>query len=435
MVSYKSVYIYIFIAYTMLMLGGVFNIVALQVLGCIMILGKIAVSPLNKAMPYLMAMIPNSQAFTISVVGSNFLGLSFMFILLNIIGLKKGRSVSFGAFTFIGAIYLLSLSFIRMTNGNYYDFALICQMLFVLIAWTNLLGTIKLQDALNIITYFRYGCLLMLCGMIVQYPFQTTEIGRFHAVLDDCNYTGGVSCVLLGIALLTYCYKLPLRNNRFYMILAILIGLMSGSRGFMLSSAVLLAILLLTYSFKGRTAKIVLVFLLLLFAFYLLYLLGFGPAVTVYDNTIGRTMNLNESHQDGDFMDVTSGRTLLWAYYLDRASADSSLFYFGRGFYNYFTIKNGGYGLAAHNMVVSSIVGVGVIGTIIMLIMYLAFYLRNVKKTQIKYKISFGSIIVAVLVCYFFLDGILETRLISYFAIATLLFKIWNDKKMIEKFN
>ena len=113
-------------------------------------------------------------------------------------------------------------------------------------------------------------------------------------------------------------------------------------------------------------------------------------------------------------------------YYMALTLKDMSIFYFGKGFYNYFKEENGGFGLAAHNMYVSSIVGVGIIGTILILLLYFSIIKNHIKGIHRKYIVSFGSIVAAIMVCYFFLDGILETRFVSYFAIMILLIKIWS---------
>lgn len=418
-------YVIIF-SYFLLLIGAITSMALIQTLGCVLLLSYILTSRINKAMLVVMSMVPNITAFTISDVGSNFLGLSFLIILFK---LMSGQKVfRLPAFIVIVGIYLLFISSLRVLNGNFYDFAIVSQIIIVLVAWYNIVKSINVQSAIKYIEFFRFGCLLMTIGMIIQYPFEEDGIGRFHAVLDDCNYTGGVSCVLMCVCLLTYCHKLPIPNNRSYMALALVSGLMSGSRGFMLSTAVALLILLITKSFGKQTSKFVFAFLLLLAGFYALYLVGVGPVVTVYDNTIGRTVELNDSHEESEFMDVTSGRSFLWAYYMGNSLQDNFTFFFGRGFYNYFKEENGGFGLAAHNMYVSSIVGIGILGTVLLLFVYFKFIRDNMIGLKRKIGLSFNSLTIAMLTCYFFLDGMLETRFVSYFAIVLMLVIIWKNK-------
>lgn len=326
---------------------------------------------------------------------------------------------------YICLLFLLCVFF----DGNLYDFALVGQVALVVVTWTSLLKKMPVKDAIDYIDYFRFGCLLMAVGMLIAYPFEQDPIGRFCAVGDDSNYTGAVMSVLLGVSLLTFCYKLPLKHNLFYMALAGFMGLATGSRGFMLSAAIILIVLLFTRSFGKKSAKIVMVILFLMASVYVLYLAGVGPVVTVYDNTIGRTMELEESHNDGDFMDVTSGRAVLWAYYMAQATKDPCILYFGRGFYNYFKEENGGFGLAAHNMYVSSIIGIGIIGSVLVLFMYYSILkFRFIRRRRINW--AFSSIIIALLVNYFFLDGMLELRLITYHAMVGMMLFIYKSKCM-----
>ena len=372
-----------------------------------------------------MAMVPNIAVMSLSSIG--LLGLAFVVLLIKL-SANQHYGIHVKPIVLIILAYLLTLTATRLFNNNYYDFALMIQVAVVVITWTSLLKKSASEDAFLYIDYFRYGCLLMSLGMLVSYPFEAEPIGRLKAVLDDCNYTGAVMCVLLAVSLLTYCYKLPLKNNMFYMAVAVIMGLTTGSRGFILSTAVILVLLLLTKSFGKRSARIVILTLFLMAVVYGLYLYGFSSITTIYNNTIGRTIDLQETHMEGDFMDATSGRSILWAYYWDEALKDNDIFLWGRGFYNYFLEANGGFGLAAHNMYISSIIGIGIIATVLVLLMYFSILKTNFFKRSQKINIAFSSIIIALLVNYFFLDGMLEIRLITYHAIVALMMMIYKTK-------
>lgn len=427
MKSVKGIKIIIALAYLFLMVGGVLKVPISQALGCLIILLAIICSPIEKGLLYSMAMVPNIAAYTVSDVGLNFLGVSFLIILLKMAcGGNKWHIRITTVWIFVAG-YLLSLSAFRLLSGNFYDFAIISQVLIVVLAWLSIIKHISVDESIKVIYFFRYGCILMVIGMIFQNLFDVESIGRFKAVNDDANYTGGVCSALLAIELLAYCYRLPLKHNYRYLLFAVFVGLMTGSRGFILSSAVTLFILLITKSFGKQTSKFVISLLVLLALFYGLYLAGFGPVVTVYANTIGRTIDLQENHMEGNFMDVTSGRTTLWAYYMIMATSNMNVLYFGRGFYNYFLEENGGFGLAAHNMYVSSIVGIGVIGTILLLFLYFSIIRSDNWLLKKKYVLSFSSLVLSIMVCYFFLDGALETRLVTYFAITALLMKVYSS--------
>ena len=418
---------FLFLDFMILVVGAITDLWYIQIFAFAIFIFSVAISNVREGTALVMAMVPNIAIMSLSSIG--LLGLAFAVLLIKLSANRK-YGIHVKPVVLIILIYLLCLTATRLFNNNYYDFALMIQVAIVVITWTSLLKKATSEDALLFIDYFRYGCLLMSIGMLVSYPFEADPIGRFKAVLDDCNYTGAVMCVLLTVSLLTYCYKLPLKHNLFYMIVAIIMGLATGSRGFMLSTAIILVLLLLTKSFGKRTAKIVILALFLMAVVYGLYLYGFSPIMTIYNNTIGRTVDLQETHMEGDFMDATSGRSILWAYYLDEALKDNDIFLWGRGFYNYFLEANGGFGLAAHNMYISSIIGIGIIATVSVLLMYFSILKTNYFKRSKKINIAFSSIIIALLVNYFFLDGMLEIRLITYHAIVALMMSIYNTKTL-----
>lgn len=419
--------LFLFLDYMILVAGAITDLWYIQIFAFVIFLFYVSNSNVREGTALVMAMVPNIAVMSLSSIG--LLGLAFVVLLIKL-SANQHYGIHVKPIVLIILAYLLSLTATRVFNNNYYDFALMIQVAIVVITWTSLLKKTTSGDALLFIDYFRYGCLLMSTGMLVSYPFEAEPIGRLKAVLDDCNYTGAVMCVLLAVSLLTYCYKLPLKHNMFYMIVALIMGLATGSRGFMLSTAIIFVLLLLTKSFGKRSAKIVLLALFLMAIVYGLYLYGFGPVVSVYDNTFGRTLELQETHKEGDFMDVTSGRSILWAYYMVKALKDIDVFLWGRGFYNYFLEENGGFGLAAHNMYVSSIIGIGIIATVLVLLMYFCILKTNFFKRTKKINIAFSSIIIALLVNYFFLDGMLEIRLITYHAIVALMMLIHKTKTL-----
>ena len=405
--------------------GALLKVWPVQLLGVSLFCFFIICANIKNGMAQIMAMVPNIAVMSIAS-GPGLLVLAFIILLIKI-SANKQYGIKIWPICILIFFYLFCLSFTRLFNGNLYDFALICQVAIIVITWTSLLGKSTTEESLLFIDYFRFGCLLMSLGMLISYPFQVDAIDRFKAILGDCNYTEAVMCVLFGISLLTYCYKLPLKQNAFYMTLALIMGLATGSRGFMLSTAIILFLLLLTKSFGKKSAKIVLIALLLMAFVYVLYLANFSPVMTIYDNTFGRTMELEESHIEGNFMDATSGRSILWAYYMLEAMKDPSIFIFGRGFFNYHLEENGGFGLAAHNMYISSIIGIGIVGTFLVLIMYFNILKSGYIKKHNKINIAFSSIIIALFINYFFLDGMLELRLITYHAMVVLLMLIYKS--------
>ena len=230
----KAELIFVFLIMTA---GALFELWPFQVFGILFFCFLVFCTQIRNGMALVMAMVPNIAAMSIGA-GPGLLVLAFTIILVKLL-LNRQFGIKLWPICIIILLYLFCLSFTRFFDGNVYDFALVCQVAVIVITWTSLLPKLSTEDSLMLIDYFRFGCLLMSLGMIISYPFQVDAIGRFKAISDDCNYTGAVMCVLLGISLLTYCYKLPLKHNEFYMFLAVVMGLATGSRGFILSTAII----------------------------------------------------------------------------------------------------------------------------------------------------------------------------------------------------
>lgn len=414
-----------FLIYCILIIGALSNNSILQVIGCMTCLIYLSITTIQRGLCCVMAMIPNTAIFSVS--GISVLGVAFAILLIKLL-IRQNWRLGIGTYYLISFLYLLILGVSRFFDGNIHDFIMILQLFIVIFTWLCVLKNLNVKLIGKYINFFCYGCLLMSLGMIVQYFLQNDTIGRFCAILDDSNYTGAVMCVLFGICLLSYCFNLSLKNNKRYLCLAIIMGLATGSRGYILSISVILAILYLTHSFGANSRKFVLLCLVFLASLVVLYILNFGPIVTVYNNTIGRTITLQDSHSSGQFMDVTSGRTLLWLFYAVYAIEHVDVFLWGRGFFNYHLEENGGFGLAAHNMYISSIIGIGVIGTFLILVLYVKLLKSAYKNHNCNIKIAFSSIFISICINYFFLDGIFDLRLISYIAISIMLMCLYKSK-------
>ena len=85
-------------------------------------------------------------------------------------------------------------------------------------------------------------------------------------------------------------------------------------------------------------------------------------------------------------------------------------------------------------MYVSSIIGIGLIGTILLLVLYFSIIKTNNCLHNKKLTIAYCSLVIGALTSYFFLDGILDTRLISYFAMTVMLMTVYSSY-IKRKFN
>ena len=351
---------------------------------------------------------PNTAIVVLTNGGMGLLGFFYLLFGLKLYLLKRrNHKISMSSCLMVVVLLVICLS--RILNANVYDFAIMIQTVSAIGVWTYAAKKYDIEAKIRIILYFIFGAIFMLIGMIIQVPLAAET--RIAGLLDDPNYTGGVFCVLFAIALLSFCYKLAIKKSFLLMLIAVLGGVLTGSRGFLLSVACVVCCYLLVGLKNKNARKVFSLVCIAIIGFFALYFIKVPLAVTLYDNTIGRTLQLSQNHQSGNFMDITSGRMVLWEFYLDKISSSVSLALFGRGFAGYELPANGGYGLAAHNAYIGGIMGIGVIGLLLIVILYWRIYQAGTKG---KNHLVVLSIVIGIAVNYFFLDGLLDLRVSLY---------------------
>lgn len=396
----------IFIIYLFLMLGGILNNILLKGIGLLSFYLIILLLPLKVNFYLLSVFTINLSLFCITNDSFGLLGIAYIIVFLKIY-IFNDKSISFSQ-TLI-SIALLIFGVVRIRSNNYYDIALISQALVTIFVWKYYIKNISQIGIYNIIDGFFTGSIFLLIGMLIQYAF--TDVNKFYGVLDNANYTAATFGILFTLSLYFIVRNINYTKKYILAFISIIGGLMTGSRGFIVS---ILAVVLvyLIYSLKNKRArKIISSFVVGFILFFGLYLINFGPAVYVWDSIILRTVQLSLNYREGYFMDISSGRLVLWDYYLRFLSQSNLTALFGKGFYNYHLIENGGYGLAVHNTIVSGIIGFGLIGVILTFILY--FSIGKHKKVLF---IPL-TILLNFMITYFFIDGLLDLRFAFYFVI------------------
>lgn len=415
------------IIYFILMFGALSDNMFFHIVGCALFFVGLLILSVEKAMFYIIAMSPNLAIIVFTNGSTGLLGIAYAIVFLKLLFFYEDVKISKKMLLIYAILFVITLS--RLVDKNFYDFALILQTLIGLIVWDNMIDRYSLQEKKQLLYFFELGCFLMMLGMIVQYFYSNQINTRLSAVLDDANYTGGVLCVLFTISLLAYCYKLPCKYNGFFLASSLIMGLASGSRGFMVSVVGVVFIFAFVGILGKRERKVVYLVSLAGILLIILYQLKVEAVVLIYENTIGRTLQIKNAYSSGSFMDISSGRIVLWKFYCNEIISNCKILLFGRGFHEYYQISNGGYGLAAHNTYISSIIGIGLFGTISLFYAYFSIIRQRKNILKKGEQIILFTIPLSVLIDYFFLDGVLDQRLIIYFILYLVLIQIYESSK------
>lgn len=387
----------------------------ISICGAFVLLIYILFNNFEKSSILLISLTPNGMILFIPGNGIRLIGL-FYFMALVLYIAKKGIRPNFRYIIPYLGIFLICI-FKLSTDRNIHDVLLITEIFFVIYFFVMILN--KKDKVLDRHLYhaFIFGIVLMSIGMLLNKIVYGGS--RMMALFDDSNYTSVPFALLFAISTFFIFNRKNVVYNLILLFFSLIMGFLTGSRAFVLS----LGIVVLSYfimSFKYKLArKIVFSYIALFMILILLYFLGIPSIVKLYDVIIERTLSLLNNHHDGEFMDVTSGRAFLWKYYLTQLFSSIKSACFGIGFSTYYLVENGGYGLVAHNSFVSGLMGFGIVGTVLILYTYCYFLKKYfVVKKREKRKIISLTLLVPILIGYFFLDGLLDIRLLLYLSMC-----------------
>ncbi|MCR4660964.1 MAG: hypothetical protein K5765_03055 [Clostridia bacterium] len=316
----------------------------------------------------------------------------------------------------------LILTFIcgfRILSNNIYDLVLLFGIIIAVVDWKHIICDKSVSFQIEIVRAFLIGVVFLFFGMVIS-SYILGSAGRMEALSDDPNYTAVVYSV--GIAVIIYFMfnRIKLKHSLLYLFVCVLGGMLTGSRGFILSLAFVVLLYFIYGIVNSRARKFIYVIIILLILFIVFYFIKVPFVISFYDKTVGRTLELFNNYSSGNFMDISSGRFVLWNYYINLLFSDFELLLFGHGFETYYLVEYGGYGMVAHNFIIAGAMGFGIIGLISIFIIYF-----SMRKTPIRNVVDL-SLFSCFFVSYLFLDGILDFRISLYFA---LLFMCLNIKR------
>lgn len=412
------------IAFIIMAFAGVLDSTILHILGMCVLIVSLFLLTRFEAILLTVIFTPNLALLTLSTKGLGLIGFVYLALFMKMILISRVR-LRIKKSIFIPFLYLISLTSTRFFSGNYYDFFIIIEVFLILFTWDYILDVGSIDLFKYVFDAYGFGCVLLLIGMFINLLGNNASLMRMTAIQDDANFCSMAFIVLFSCALNSFTYKLDVRHSILYIIISLIGGAATGSRGFFVALVIVLSLFVLVGTLSRNARKAVYLVIFLVVFGFVMYLLRVSAFVNAYDNTINRTLQLRNTYRTGDFMDVSSGRFFLWKYYIDYIRNNKGVLIWGRGFKDYYLTQNGGYsGMSAHNSYIASIIGVGIIGSILLMIAYISL-LRGRLRISKKQGLSFLSIAIGTTVGYFFLDGILDLRLIMSFVMTGVMCRIY----------
>ena len=265
------------------------------------------------------------------------------------------------------------------------------------------------EKYLEVISACSMGCIIAALMVIVVSPTSLADSVRFSLTDGGGENVLGILCGILGSAQILLVLE---RRNAFrhsvYVVILSLIGLLTGSRSFLLGIGAGVLVILLTNITKVNIKRLLLfAFVIVLIGIILagLFLSKNEVFIKFLEQYIYRFNKLVNT-------DISNGRFELWEQYINLFI--SNPIYLFLGSLNY---KAHGIEMAAHNMILEQIVNYGIVGNVILWTMY-GNVLKSIKRfcgTRINMTIDRNSILISLMVVSMFshtLFGIPQTTIL-----------------------
>ena len=233
------------------------------------------------------------------------------------------------------------------------------------------------------VSHYKYtmfcatGCLLSSMIALVINPSSIFESSRFTFSKNGENVLG-IICAVMTINLFVLLLEKDMTNKFKIILLTVLligIGLMTGSRSFMLALVIgiigIVIMLMLRLQTGGLLKIITLVFAAFIAAFILIKTSDF---VNDYWNSIMYRITKLQS------VDVSNGRYEIWKQYFDAFEKNPKYLWFGG-----LAVGTNGIQLVAHNMIIEQIATYGIVGSAILIPLYLSIFKKIAFESFSKY--------------------------------------------------
>lgn len=326
--------------------------------------------------------------FALLLVASNriltigFISLPAVVMIIGCIRLVINGKIKMKNSFVIGSIFLILESFVTCINGSSQIFSTlkIIIVLYFIQSYTDITDIKKTY--VQLVDACATGCIitsvltvfLNYSSLYNNYRFSLTQSGGENVL--------GILCSIMILNLLYIILYKTTKNRTRYIIYVGLLGvisLLTGSRSALLSLLIgvfgIFIISCLRQNMKQVAVMIVFGFIIFMIA---CFLFKGDNLITIYvDRFIYRMQKLGNA-------DISNGRFALWKIYFNVFCEYPAIFLFGGMDYIKFGIE-----MVAHNMIIEQVAAYGIIGSSILIMLYLNVY-RNIKDKSCSRVIPFS---------------------------------------------
>ena len=350
----------------------------------------------NFTLPILLFFLPFSPIFRISP--DNFSFFTFAQVLICILSVLKKR-FQFKRYHIIAAIVLFALTLCsKLLDGSSLSFDYFAFFMLILLfpvvkeEWT--------QNEYDFYKVVKYFCLGIIIAALSAMSFANApsisrfiKVDSYLTIIRRCGFYGDANFYTAQItAAMAGCFALLLKEDKksrvamlaILVILLIYCGFLSGSKSFVLVTACLLLLWLISFfRMRGKIAlKVLLLIGLSLLTVYIVTSTMFAGLLDVLILRFSSSNNLDS---------FTTGRIELWGTYLSEIFQDVKVFFLGKGFSN---IKINDRG--SHSTFIQAVYQFGIIGLPVLLYWIDCFHRDGFQDSGKRKRITLNIIMVIV---------------------------------------
>lgn len=309
----------------------------------------------RQLLPYILMLIPANRLLTLGPISAP--AVVIIVYIIKIV-LKKGYICKKEVLIY-GALLLTSVSIGIGLNGSFGDiFSAIKVLMTIMVFYDAMVIYRKEWTPLELNRFLAAGAVLASILQLVLNPASLIEYGRFTVADQGGQNVLAIVCAFSGSLLLMNCV---IENRSVFDMLLFFgvsgIGLLTGSRSFLIGMAIGIALTLVyilsRFPIKG------LVFTVCFLVVGLLLVTQVDWIMDAIGNVLERVIHPKNN-------DITNGRLDLWTQYIDVFKSNTDILLFGMADYSQFGID-----FVAHNFLLEQIAEYGIIGNIILLLLYL----------------------------------------------------------------
>lgn len=363
----------IFVSLIIILIGQLSNIVGgnAVLIFSIIITGIYSlICPKDQLLNLTLLLIASNRVLTIGGISAPTVVMMmgvFRLLLNNNLKLRKSMVVAI--------IILYAFSFITYLNG-YSQLLQTTKILIVILFIRNYMGCFSINDMYsNCLEMCTIGCIITCILSILINPSTFYGNTRFSLTDGGGENVLGILCSMNAINLII-CILNSKKINKIkyyiYTIFLIIICFITGSRSAIaiLGISVFLLIIITSFNLRIKTLVKLLICLLLLIVFFLLLYINNDVFSTFIDSLIYRSQKLAN-------VDISNGRFELWIQYINIFKNNIRFVLFGGlNYYSY------GIELVAHNMIIEQIAAYGILGSIVLIYLYLDTF----REMKLKFK-------------------------------------------------